>query len=99
MSSYELLELLEYMPERGAFKTAARGGEWSREEAIWAHIANEMAKLRATMHAVHGGKNAAYSPMVFLSKAERQEQQQRAEAVEEAREAVFAFADFSGKAG
>jgi hypothetical protein len=99
MSSYELLELLEYMPERGAFKTAARGGEWSREEAVWAHIANELAKLRATMHVVHGGKNAAYSPMVFLSKAEQLEQQQRAEAIEEAREAVFAFADFSGKAG
>src|SRR5688500_8954381 len=38
MSSYELLELMEFMNDRGAFKTAARGGEWSKEEAIWTHV-------------------------------------------------------------
>jgi hypothetical protein len=92
MSSYELLELLEFMNDRGAFKTAARDGEWSKEEAIWTHIANEMAKLRATIHVVHGGKDAAYSPMVFLSASELRELAEKAEGMEEMRESVYSFA-------
>lgn len=93
MSSYELLELLEFMNDRGAFKTAARGGEWSKEEAIWTHIANEMAKLRATIHVVHGGKEAAYAPMVFLSASELLEATDKADQMEELRENVYSFAD------
>jgi len=96
MSSYELLELLEYMNDRGAFKTAARGGEWSKEEAIWTHIANEIAKLRATMHVVHGGKDASYAPMIFMSPSELRELAEKAEYMEENREAVFQFADMDG---
>jgi hypothetical protein len=92
MSSYELLELLEFMNDRGAFKTAARGGEWSKEEAIWTHVANELAKLRATLHVVHGGKEAAYAPMVFLSPSELREMAEKSEEQEGLREAVYSFA-------
>jgi hypothetical protein len=52
MSSYELLELLEFMDNRGAFKTALRGGEYSDEELTERELFNEVARLRATMHAV-----------------------------------------------
>lgn len=96
MSSYELLELLEFMNDRGAFKIAARGGEWSKEEAIWVLIANELSKLRATLHVVHGGKGAAYSPMVFLSPSELREMTEKAEEQEEVRESIYAFADQDG---
>lgn len=91
MSSYELLELLEYMPDRGAFKTALRGGEYSEEEITWRHIANELARLRATMHAVHGGQR--YEPPLLLTRAAMKVDQLDAEAAEERREDFFAFAD------
>lgn len=91
MSSYELLELLEWMPERGAFKTCLRGGEYSEEEITWRHIANELARLRATMHAVHGGQR--YDPPTLLTKAEQRAEVEEAEAAEERREEFFVFAD------
>lgn len=91
MSSYELLELLEFMPERGAFKTAARGGEYSEEELTWRHIANELARLRATMHAVHGGQQ--YDPPVLSSRAEQIDEFEDAMATAERREDFFGFAD------
>lgn len=93
MSSYELLELLEYMPERGAFKTAARGGEYAEDQLVWRHISNELARLRATMHAVHGGKK--YEPPILQSKAQQRLEVESAEAAEERREEVYAFADRS----
>ncbi len=96
MSSYELLELLEFMNDRGAFKTAARGGEWSKEEAIWTHVANELAKLRATMQVVHGGKDAAYAPMLFMSPSEIAEITEKEEVQEDVRESIYAFADQDG---
>jgi hypothetical protein len=91
MSSYELLELLEFMPEKGAFKSAARGGEYSEEEIVWRHIASEIARLRATTQAVHGGER--YAPRVFLTVAEAKEQRQEAEEMEEMRESVYSIAD------
>lgn len=91
MSSYELMELLEWMPERGAFKSSLRGGEYSEEEITWRHIANELARLRATMHAVHGGQR--YDPPLLLTKAQRDRDAEEAEAAEERREGFFAFAD------
>lgn len=93
MSSYELLELLEWMPDRGAFKTSARGEEYSEEEITWRHIANELARLRATMHAVHGGQQ--YDPPILLSRKEQIEEAEDAEAAAERREEFFAFADRS----
>lgn len=91
MSSYELLELLEFMPETGAFKSAVRGGEYTEGELVWRHIANELARLRATMHAVHGGKR--YDPPTLLSKAAQKAEQADAEAAFERREEFFSFAD------
>jgi len=95
MSSYELLELLEWMPERGAFKSCARGGEYSEEEITWRHIANELARLRATMHAVHGGHR--YDPPLLLTKAEQRANEEEAEAAEERREDFFSFVDRSSR--
>lgn len=91
MSSYEMLELLEFMPDKGAFKTALRGGEYSEQEITWRHIANELARLRATMHAVHGGQR--YDPPTLLTRAEQREEAEDAEEMEERREDFFSFAD------
>jgi hypothetical protein len=96
MSSYELLELLEWMPERGAFKTSMRGGEYSEEEITWRHIANELARLRATMHAVHGGQR--YEPPLLLTKQEQREESADFEATTERREDFYQFADRSSAA-
>lgn len=96
MSSYELLELLEHMPERGAFKTAVRGDEYSEEEITLRHLANEVARLRATMHAVHGGQR--YDPPLLMTKKEQREEVEDLEAAEERRETFFAFADRSSAA-
>jgi hypothetical protein len=90
MSSYELLTLLEFMDEDGAFKTAVRGGEYSEDQMTWRHIANEIARLRATMHAVHGGQR--YEPPLLLSKAAQQDEIEDAQAAEERREDFFSFA-------
>lgn len=62
MSSYELLELVEHLPDDGAFKAAARGGRWTLEQATLAEVFNEIARLRASVHAVAGGRSAAYEP-------------------------------------
>ena len=97
MSSYELLELLEWMPDRGAFKSSLRGAEYSEEELTWRHIANELARLRATMHAVHGGQR--YDPPLLLSRAQQRDEVEEAEATQERREEFFAFADRTSKAG
>lgn len=90
MSSYELLELLEWMPERGAFKTCLRGGEYDEDQLTWRHIASELARLRASFHAAHGGQR--YDPPVLLTKAQQIDEVEDAEASEERREDFFAFA-------
>lgn len=95
MSSYELLELLEFMPEQGVFQKAIRCGEFSEEEQVSRHIASELARLRATMHAVHGGES--YTPKVFLTMAEYRELAEDAESAEEGRESIYQFADRSSK--
>jgi hypothetical protein len=91
MSSYEFLELIEQMPDRGRFKTAARGGNLCQEDEMLRHLANEVAKLRATMHAVHGGK--AYSPKVFMSVSEQEETINKQRAIQQRQEDFFSFAD------
>lgn len=91
MLSFEFLELVENLPERGAFKTALRGGEYSDEELTFRHLANEVARLRATMHAVHGGQK--YTPPTLKSKAELRAELVDAEQSEDRREDFFGFAD------
>ena len=90
MSSYELLELLEHMPERGAFKTAARGGEFSGDEKIWVQIANELAVLRAGyMPKVKGEE---YGSMIFYSAAKLREMADKQEYQAEVVGTFYAFA-------
>lgn len=91
MSSYDLLVLLEFMDDEGALKKALRDGEYSEGQSTWRYIANELARLRATMHAVHGGQR--YEPVLLLSKAQQREEVEDALAAEERREDIFAFAD------
>ena len=91
MTSYELLELLEYMDEEGALKSALRGGEYSEARSDIRHLANEVARLRATMHAVHGGQS--YDPPLLLSRAELKAQAEEAEATTERREDFYGLAD------
>ncbi|MBB3752617.1 superfamily I DNA/RNA helicase [Mycolicibacterium sp. BK634] len=97
LSSYELLELCNQLPAQSALKTAIRGGEWSEEEAMRALTANETSSLRAILQVVHGGKSGAKPPLVFRSVSEREEREEIDEAIEEARESVFDFADFTSK--
>lgn len=96
MSSYELLELLEFMPERGAFKTAARGGEYSGEEKVWAQIANEIAVLRASF--LPKVKGEEYGSQIHLSTLKLRELAEKAEAQTEVRESFYSFAAKPGVA-
>lgn len=94
MSSYELLELLEFMPEEGAFKTAARGGEYSESQKVQVQIANEIAVLRAAY--VQGVKGEEYGSMMFYSPRKLREMADKAEAQAEVREGFYAFASRPG---
>lgn len=96
MSSYELLELLEFMPERGAFKTAARGGEYSGEEKVWVQIANEIAVLRAAYVPKVNGED--WGSQLHYSPRKLQELAEKAEAQTEVRESFYAFAAKPGVA-
>jgi hypothetical protein len=96
MSSYELLELLEFMPERGAFKTAARGGEYSGEEKVWVQIANEIAVLRAAYVPKVDGEE--WGSQIHLSPLKLKELSDKAEAQTEVRESFYAFATRPGVA-
>jgi hypothetical protein len=78
------------MPERGAFKTAARGGEFSGDEKIWTQIANEVAVLRAAY--VKGVKGEEYGSTIFYSPVKLREIAEKAEAQTEVREGFYAFA-------
>ena len=90
MSSYELLELLEFMPERGAFKTAARGGEFSGEEKVWVQVANELAVLRAAY--VPKVKGEEYGSQMHYSPLRLREMGEKFDAQTQVREGFYAFA-------
>lgn len=92
MSSYELLELLEFMPERGAFKTALRQDEYSEEEQVWRHVANKLSRIESILY-VANTRKAADPQRMFYTMAEMREQIEEAEAAEERREDFFGFAD------
>ena len=96
MSSYELLELLEFMPERGNFKSAVRGGEYCEDEQIWAQIANELSVLRSAY--VPSVKGEQYGSRIYYSPALMRKLIDEAEDQREVRESVYAFATRSQKA-
>ncbi len=64
MSSYEMLELLEFADDDGAFKTALREGEPSRQRQAVLQIANEIAVLRAGM--VPDVESELYGSRLFI---------------------------------
>jgi len=91
MSSYELLELIEFFPDDGALRTAQRGGELCLRDQMLRYGVNETARLRATMHIVNGGKR--YEPFTFLSVAEQRANYEDEMATADAREAIYSYAD------
>lgn len=79
LSSYELLEILEHLPENGAFKTAAeRGGRWPTWQQMLAETANEAYRMRAAYHVVNGGEDAGFdpSPFEFVDPVDRERRRQ-----------------------
>lgn len=46
MSSSELLDLLEFLPEDSATKTAERFGDWTADQYRMARLINELALMR-----------------------------------------------------
>ena len=46
MSSAELLDLLEFLPDESATKTAERAGDWSAGQYLAARVVNELALMR-----------------------------------------------------
>lgn len=79
LSSYELLELLEHLPEDSAFKTAAeRGGRWPTWQQMLAESVNESYRLRAAYHVVNGGEDAAFDtePLLFIDPIDRERRKQ-----------------------
>lgn len=92
MSSYELLELLEYMPERGDFKKAVRGGEFSEEEIVWRHIANKLSRIESIAY-VQATHKESDPPRMFWTLAELKDMVAQEESIEERREDFFSFAE------
>jgi hypothetical protein len=85
LSSRRLLEVLEFLPERSAFKTwAERHGDWCTEQKMLQTIANEESRLRSTIQARYGG--SPYEPMLWISPGERIAQQVENEVGLEAQE-------------
>jgi hypothetical protein len=86
MCSYELLELCDFMPGDGAFKTARRGGDpCERDEAIL-QTANEVAVLRAGM--VPGADSDDYGSHLFIPASKLRAMADAAAASEEARDSL-----------
>lgn len=46
MSSSELLDLLEFLPDEAATKTAERMGDWTGDQYRQARVVNEIALMR-----------------------------------------------------
>src|ERR1700758_1497715 len=71
MSSYEMLELLEFLPDEGVFKTALRDGEWSQRQHALFQCANELAILRSAQ--VSGTDSEEWGSVIYLSPAKVRE--------------------------
>jgi hypothetical protein len=91
MSSYELLELLYHMPDRGAFKTATRDGDPCEEGLALRQIANELAVLRSAY--VPKAKGDRYGARMYLSPSRLRDMVRDEEDQGEVRESVYTFAD------
>jgi len=79
LSSYELLELIEHLPEHSAFKSAAeRGGRWPGWQRMLAESVNESYRFRSAYHAVNGGEDATFDvePLLFMDPIDRAAREQ-----------------------
>lgn len=60
LSSYELLEILEFLPDESAFKTAAeRGGRWPDWKRMVAESVNESYRMRSSFQAANSEEGKA----------------------------------------
>lgn len=64
MSSSELLDLLEFLPDESATKSAERLGDWSEDQYRQARLINELALMRYE----HAGGS---KPTLDMSPAQR----------------------------
>lgn len=92
MCSYELLELAEYLPDEGVFKTAVRDGEWCDKQYALFQAANELAILRASQ--VPGADADAYGARLFIPPYKIRQRAERNEEVEEGRQSIFAMVSY-----
>lgn len=58
--------VVEFAPEDGALARSLRENGYTRLENMVAEGHNEIARLRASYHAMQGGKKAAYEPFLFI---------------------------------
>lgn len=76
LSSYELLEILKFLPDESAFKTAAeRGGRWSSWQRMLAESVNESYRMRSAFQAAHSEDGEAgfdTEPFEFLDPIDAQ---------------------------
>lgn len=70
MSSSELLDLLEFLPEDSATKTAERMGDWTPDQYRLARVVNELALMRYE----HAG---GHKPKLELSPGEQYLQREK----------------------
>lgn len=80
MSSRELLVLLRHLPDDSAYKTEERGGEWSAKVRMLQTGVNELSKLRASYHGMHGSQ---YEPVLWISPGELRAQAEEDEVGQE----------------
>lgn len=96
MGSYELLELIEHLPDDGAFKTAVRG-DWDEKTYMLAATHNVLERLLAGYYAVHcsGDDDTEYEPFLLRSPAELKEEAtaRAAEEVEQRQDDELFYAD------
>lgn len=90
MSSYELLELIEFPAEEGALAQALRDGEMPPWQQMIRQVANETAVLRAGQ--VQGVNGEEYGSRLWIPDAVLREAIEHAREAEEGRHAVFASA-------
>jgi hypothetical protein len=82
------LALLEFLPECSAFKTASErdGDGYTHDQRVAAETYNELAKLRSSYHAVHGGPDGVYEPHQFVDPRVERLRAELEEAEDEERE-------------
>lgn len=86
MSSYELLELLEFMPEEGALARSVRGGERPDWQLMLGQIANETSVLRASQ--VSGVDSDDFGSRLWIPLKRLEQMAQEVEEIEEAQEVL-----------